>query len=309
MANSYRYPLQRIDQTSDYLKIQVIKYEAPGIDSGGGLGFQLNRGSETNRVSGEDQKKRIQGTIYLPIPEGLTDMNATNWDGGTLDPLSAAATDTLMDVVKQFSLDDKRDFGQKVSGALDTLKSTGNKFIAGMDERTQDAVMRALLSQVVNVPGQNVDINSLTSRAQGIVLNPNLELLFKGVVLRSFNFNYSLTPRSRAESNQVKSIINTFKRRMAAKTTASTAGSAGLFLSSPDVFQLEFMRGGQPHPFLFKMNTCALKTMNVNYAGTGAYATYEDSTPVKMTMSLQFQELSPVYAEDYAENTEDGVGF
>lgn len=308
MANSYRYPLQRIDATSDYLKIQVITYEAPGIGSGD-IGFDLNRGSETNRVSGGNQKKRIQGTIYLPIPEGLSDMNATNWDGGTLDPLSAAATDTLMEVVKDFALSDKRSFGEKVSGALDTLKATGNKFINGMDERTQDAVMRALVSQVINIPGQNVDINSLTSRAQGIVLNPNLELLFKGVVLRSFNFNFTMTPRSRAESLQVKSIINTFKKRMAAKTTPSTEGSSGLFLSSPDVFQLEFMRGGQPHPFLFKLNTCALKTMNVNYAGTGAYATYEDSTPVSMTMSLQFQELSPVYAEDYTEGTEEGVGF
>ena len=52
--------------------------------------------------------------------------------------------------------------------------------------------------------------------------------------------------------------------------------------------------------------------MNVTYDSAGAYATYTDGTPVKMTLQLSFRELSPVYNEDYSEGlpgANDGVGF
>ena len=57
----------------------------------------------------------------------------------------------------------------------------------------------------------------------------------------------------------------------------------------------------------------ALKNMNVNYSDTGAFITYEDSTPVKLSMNLSFTELNPIYAEDYDSSSlpgaNEGVGF
>ena len=44
----------------------------------------------------------------------------------------------------------------------------------------------------------------------------------------------------------------------------------------------------------------------INYTGDGVYATYDNGTPVSMIMTLNFQELTPVYAEDY-ENTEGEI--
>jgi hypothetical protein len=141
-----------------------------------------------------------------------------------------------------------------------------------------------------------------------------MELLFKGVQLRSFPFAFTLTPRSRDEGQMCKSIIRTFKTAMAAKTTiasdGATNGSRGIFIQSPDVFEVQFRRGNRAHPFLYTMKPMALKNMNVSYSDTGAYTTYEDSTPVKMTMSLSFTELNPVYREDYSDSfSRDGVGY
>ena len=96
---------------------------------------------------------------------------------------------------------------------------------------------------------------------------------------------------------------------MAAKSSASSGGGEGLFIKSPDIFQLNFKRGAETHPFLFDLKPCALTGMSVNYTGTGAYATYEDATPVKMVLNLQFRELSPVYNEDYKDEAGPGVGF
>ena len=49
--------------------------------------------------------------------------------------------------------------------------------------------------------------------------------------------------------------------------------------------------------------------MNVNYSADGVHATYHDETPVSMTMDLSFQELTPVYNEDYDYEAPGGVGY
>ena len=59
------------------------------------------------------------------------------------------------------------------------------------------------------------------------------------------------------------------------------------------------MSGGKSHPFLNQFKICALTNMSVNYTGSGTYATYSDATPVHMVMTLAFQELTPIYNEDY----------
>ena len=48
----------------------------------------------------------------------------------------------------------------------------------------------------------------------------------------------------------------------------------------------------------------ALKNMSVNYTGSGTYATYTDTSPVHYKLNLQFQELDPIYAEDYGADPE-----
>ena len=97
---------------------------------------------------------------------------------------------------------------------------------------------------------------------------------------------------------------------MAAKSRAEGSGPRGLFIKAPDVFELKFMRGGKIHPFLYKMKTCALTKISVDYMRTGNYITYEDSTPVQLAMALSFTELNPIYAEDYKDHDlNEGVGF
>ena len=142
-------------------------------------------------------------------------------------------------------------------------------------------------------------------------MNPNLELLFSGVNLRGFDFQYDLSPRDAKESGVIKEIIRTLKRAMAAKTrSASDAPGVGLFVSAPDVFEISYKSGGKDHPFLNRFKPCALTGMSIDYAGGGSYATYPDATPVNMVMSLSFKELNPIYEEDYDDGIgKDGVGY
>ena len=302
-----RYPKQRIDETSDYMKISVVNYKPPKLGGSDNI-FEVTQGSNVNQTN----QFNLLGTILLPIPEGLSDMNRTNWQGSNLSSLAAGGIETLRDAVKaadlQSLLEDPLAATKAAAGAI-TNSATGA--LAALDKDTRDVISGALIGSAVNALGANVSLNDLTAREEGVILNPNLELLFKGVELRSFTFSFDMTPRSRDESFEIKSIINTFKKRMAPKTTVTgaTSGSKGLFIQSPDVFNIEFRSGRNKHPFLFSLKTCALTNIQVNYAGTGAYTTYDDATPVKMRMSLTFRELNPIYAEDYSENLNEGVGF
>ena len=112
-----------------------------------------------------------------------------------------------------------------------------------------------------------------------------------------------MTPRDRTESNQIKSIIRSLKKNMSPRVDA---GGSGSFLSTPNVFEIAYRKGGKNHPFLHKFKQCALKDLSINYTGENVYATYDDGTPVSTIMTLSFQELVPIYDKDYNDRASDG---
>ena len=126
--------------------------------------------------------------------------------------------------------------------------------------------------------------------------------------LRTFPFNIQFSPRDSAEAAIVLEIIRNFKQSMSPKKGEGSGIGQQLFVSSPDVFMLQYKKGGKSHPFLNSFKVCALTSLAVNYTGAGTYATYSDSTPIKVTVDLSFKELEPIYYEDYTEEN-IGVGY
>ena len=289
MAVEYRYPNAQLGEDTDFLQIKVVKYQAPKFR---GNEFQQPTSSDTLAANIETPL----ATIFLPIPENIQDSNAVNWGDDSLNGLAARA----------------------IGSAAGFIGNNGS-FIDAVKRGGIEAA--AFAGDVMNIPGTirnsfiaakavgaftNVNAQGVITRQTGQVLNPNMELLFNNVTLRSFNFQFDLAPRNKNESRVIKNIIRTFKRSMNAKKN----GSVGLFISSPDVFQLSYKTGSNDHKFLNKFKPMALLNMAVNYTGSGTYATYDDTTPVHMQLSLQFQELNPVYSEDYdKEEGKLGVGF
>lgn len=307
-TTSLTYPTGLTSGDTDFLHIAVLKYVPPGTKSSQN-GFAFRTSDDANRVANGGKDTRVIGNIFLPVPTNVTDRNSVSWRESRLNSLALDAIQQSKGFISALSLE------TSVEQSLADVKARFDSIVKKYSGAIQnDAVIDSLesffVSKGVNVFGANVDAQDLISRSQGAVLNPNLELLFKSVNLRQFNYTFVLTPRTRQEAQTVKGIIKTFKKRMSAKTTAEADSSAGLFIGAPDVFQLTFKRGAQNHPFLHEHKICALTDMQVNYTGTGAYATYDDATPVQINISLTFSELSPVYNDDYdLNNTDEGVGF
>jgi len=286
---SLRYPLKQIEKTTDFLEIQIKKYQAPGIKSQ----------SITAQPSSTEviNKQQILKTIFLPIPQNIQDNNSVGWGDDSLNSLAAYAVGASKSVI------DSPDY---IKGILSTFKSAAGEASKFIDAGGQDLASSFFASKAVNLLGANTSLEGILARSSGQILNPNMELLFQSVKLRSFNFEFDLAPRSADESMIIKKIIRELKINMAARS--SEGRGKGIFLRSPNVFQLVYRKGSGDHPFLNKFKPMALQNMVVNYTGSGTYSTYDDATPVHMKLSLSFQELNPIYAEDYGDS-DVGVGY
>ena len=298
MTELLRYPQKRIDASDDYLQILVVDYVPPGVSTNPSNLIQRNstqalKSPEALAKNGSLKKPLYQ--ILLPMPQGISDENSVDWGDDSLNPLSAGLLGGSLKTIEGKPMEAINN----LTSALKNTATSGNG---------QDLVQSYFAAQAVNSLGANVSAEGLLSRSSGQVLNPNMELLFKGVMLRSFNFSFNFAPREQSEAMAVKKIIRTFKKSMSARNSSGVG--KGLFISSPNIFQLEYRTGNGKHPFLNTFKPCALRSMNVDYTGSGAYATYEDATPVHMKLTLSFQELNPVYYSDYDGLTDrDGVGY
>lgn len=293
MPNVYRYPNQEIYEDTDYLRIAIVNYTP--------VGEQLV-GRRDERRKKTSAKERI-ATVLLPMPSNLVDNNSVSYTDDSLNALAAAIAGGSADIMTEGAKLNFSDLGKKLQ---DRITATGMDF-----GDAKDLITRQLSSQAAAIFGGNVSLNQIQARTDGTIFNPNMELLFNGPTLRSFKFQFKMTPRNDDEMKQIKSIIRSFKKNMSPKTVPNKEGATGtLFLKTPSIFELTYMQGGKKHNFLHNFKQCFLENMSVNYTGEGTYSTYDDGTPISMIMDLQFKETEPVYDSDYDdEEGKSGVGY
>ncbi len=300
-----QYPLDLpTSANTSYFYIRVIKKEPRPLNSFNPLA--TNDFSKGADIFGGNIQSNI-GQIILPMPLGVSDGNDADWADGTFNFLEGQAANAISNIFNGVSA------AESFGAGFSALSTEAQKYFTDMAAQLSNAginnaATNGVAASILKTFGSNITPNQLLSRNTGQVLNPNLELLFNGPTLRNHEFSFKLTPRSKKESDEVKAIIYNLKRSMAAR-----AGGSAAFVASPYVFKIGFRQGGQDHPFLFSMKTCALKGLNVNYSASSDqnYSSYYDGSPTSLDLSMRFTELSPVYAEDYDEfsDGESGVGW
>ena len=327
-----RYPLKMFAEGTDYLQIDMIDYvpvaergqvtvkefKAAKTDEKGKVTEKAGFTNTTKTIEGytsytqnprtgfrRNGNKQPLGTILLPIPSNIQDGNSVNYTDDSMNSLVGAAVggvEGLMSGLGKvagtdlFNLESYGDvINEQITGALKASDLTL--------EKAQNLATKYFAGQALSVFGANVSVNQLLARQSGQIFNPNMELLFNAPSLRNFNFSFKMTPRSADESEEIKSIIRFFKRGMAPKV-----GGNGLYLNTPNVFELRYRQGNNEHSFLHRFKQCFLTNISVNYTGDGVYSTYNDGTPVSMIMTLMFKELAPIYDIDYDSEGAEAVG-
>jgi len=270
----------------DYISITAHDYQPSGLDIFGG-----EYGSDKYYKANKNLGKPYE-TVYFPMQPQLSETNAVSWSDDQLNPVQALLGKTAEDAIRGIG---NLNLGQ-IYGAFTNLNDSARLIL-------EDPKIRPFINAYF--AGQAVSAN-LIGRSTGMVINPNLELLFNGPNLRTFNFNFRLTPRSQDESEEIRRIIRAFKRNMAVSRSGSN-----FFLTSPRIFELKYIyKGGGDHPYLNKFKPCALSNFGVNYTPDGSYATFDSSgslTAYDLTMS--FSEIMPIYADDIPDNTEVTMGY
>jgi hypothetical protein len=161
------------------------------------------------------------------------------------------------------------------------------------------------------------------------VPNPQLQLLYKGISLRQFQFDFIFTPTSSQEADAVDQIIKTFIHY----SLPQTVGPEKMYLKPPQVFKIKFAYTGDQGALsqvtnvltntitqalgtqlsglfgpsaqnknniitnatknakIFQIKDCVLKNVQLDYAPNG-WAAYQDGFPIQTRMSLTFEEMS-----------------
>ena len=271
----YPTTLRQSGNAQDYIKLTALKY-APKEMTQGGSG---NLGGFGER----SENRQGQGSVILPIPGGISDANAVSWGGDQMNAVDTAMANlALTGIEKGFE-----EMGAQAGGIAQDIKT--NK--GGVKKK----ISTAIAGMASGTSSQ------LLTRTTGQVLNPNMELLFKDPSLRPFTFTWKLAARNKSEADMIIKIINFFKKNMAPSTS-----NQGLFLKSPNTWELTYMHRGREHKYLNKFKECAMNSFTTQYTPDGNYATFETGHMVAYSITMSLQELDPVYSDDYGSNDEIG---
>jgi hypothetical protein len=279
-----KYPETLDAGKQDVIKFSMLKYSPKAFqttkDNLGGFADRPSIGKDRNAI----------GVVTLPIPNGISDSNTLNWGDTTMNAAEALAANLALSGIK---------------GGGQGLTDTAGK-VAGAVQSNSGEVAGGMPALFAGLAVQG-NAASILQRTEGAVINPNLELLFNAPTLRPFNFTFKLASRSETESKIIRSIIRFFKQGSAAQKSESN-----LFLKAPHTFQIQYLHRGEEHKFLNKFKECALQSFSVSYTPEGQYATFTDGAMVSYQITMQFQELEPIFNDDYTNdgtNPSPDIGF
>lgn len=275
-----RYP-KDLTPTSDSIQFTMISY-----------GTKTFKNDTFGLGERDFNKIKINGSVTMSIQPSISDLNYVRWNPSEMGPIATSAADSSLTFIEEGA------------AGLESIKDK----IAGTLGAEGPAIAKAIIASAA---GQASGAKGLLTRVTGAMFNNNLELLFQGPELRQFTFTFKLSPRYKGEADDVKKIIRFFKQGSAVQRTTSN-----LFLKSPNVFRIKYLNGNEDHKSLNRMKECALVSCGVDYTPTGSYMTFtdEDASMVSYTLSLTFNELEPIYEDEYqilddGTNDKAGIGY
>jgi len=219
--------------------------------------------------------------LYTPAPSLKFTYNATyeNLDTGIAGLMGMGGLD--------FS--SKTKFIESLKGAAD-----------GMKDAIPAIGRKALFGAASLLPGfENAE--AAYDKAKGQAFNPQMEVVFKSVPFRTFDFPFEFAPKNPAEKDSMHKIINMFKFHMLPEYQGTTKG----FFNVPSEFQITYMYREERNTYIPKISRCVLNNMTVDYAPENVISTFipdEQGAPTTYgTMNLSFTETEIMTKERVAD--------
>ena len=171
------------------------------------------------------------------------------------------------------------------------------KQVLNMDDAVAEQLQKGLLASVGVIPGFQGAREAFEAK-EGSVISARLELAFKGINKRVFQYTFKMIPKNQREAEEIRKIVFAFKANMMPEFVGGNR--AGRRLIVPNTFDIQYMYTGKSNEFLHHISTCVLENMSVAYGGD-RYKTFEGqddgAPPVETTITLNFKEMELITRE------------
>jgi len=221
---------------------------------------------------------RMDTAITLYMPPSVQVSYGANYTDTEIGAAAAVGAQAFQDVMSGKSL------GETVNKSLKTL-----------GPEIGDGMIRKALGAIDMIPGLEGAME-VVEMQRGFIKTPRMELAFKGIPKRSFQYTFKMMPKSAEESEEVQKIIRAFKLNMLPEMVSGAANR----LTMPNTFDIKYMYKSKENSYLHKISTCVLETMSVTYGGD-RYKTFEANAegapPVEASITLGFKEMDLITRE------------
>ena len=169
--------------------------------------------------------------------------------------------------------------------------------VLNMDQGIAEQLQKGLLASIGVIPGFGGAREAFEAK-EGAIISDRLELAFKGINKRVFQYTFKMIPKNAQEADEIRNIVFAFKANMLPEFVGGNR--AGRRLVVPNTFDISYMYVGAENDYLHKISTCVLENMNVTYGGD-RYKTFEGredgAPPVETTITLNFKEMELITRE------------
>ena len=217
---------------------------------------------------------RSNQTITLPMPRSLDFSNKAKWTKVDLNP-AASGLDQISDMSK----------GKAALAKRFDFNAVGS------------------FAEVVGVKGSK----DLVEFGHGSIANNYAETLFKGVENRSFSWQFILTPRNMEEAQTIDNMLRMLRFHHLPEFDANI-GNGNAYLLYPSSFDIVFWLDSKPNPWIPRISTCALTSIDCNYHNAG-YIRMKDGSPQSYTLNLTFNELQSLNKAMVGKTDSSGTSF
>lgn len=240
------------------------------------------------------------GAVGAVVVGGAAKLNEVTFGVKSTNKIKRLKTAIALYVPNEVTVGYRATYGEEELGAI--FGAAGEAATGNLGDASAGASAGAM--GAVNKANEINPAKGLLSALSKSAPNPRKEQLFKSMEFRRFSFNYQFAPRSKAEADNVKRIINMFKFYMHPEYQNNLNKMLFLF---PSEFDIVYYFGDKEHPHLNKISTCVLTDLQVNYSPNGQLATFADGMPTQINVQMNFLELETLTKERFLGEGPDGT--
>ena len=278
--------------------------------------LEAGRGSEGDKsITLKNKKKSTKAQISLYMPASVNVGYKSKYQDlevGIGAELGASVADAIKNVTT---------VGTDSAAATKEASRIKNDLIAAGGDVANQIALGAINSALGILPGMG-GFKEVAQLKANKVLTDKMELFFKGVNRREFQYEFTFIPTSAEESRAVNNIIQEFKSAMLPEysgfnlegvpviggTQAAALTSSAISdrtLTVPDLFDIKYMYLDENYSpkrnrYLNRITSCYLTDMSVKY-GSDRYTAYRPddigAPPQNTSVTLNFQEVEIVTRE------------